>query len=295
MKHGSMLALFLLGLATTCVTQTKPLKVFISADMEGVGGVSTWDVQASAKGREYEEFRRLMTQEVNAAVEGAFDAGATDVLVADSHGDAQNIDIAVLDDRAQLIRAWPRPLEMMQGIDDSFSAVVFVGYHASEGQPGAVLAHTFTGSMAVKLNGTAVPEAGFNAAIAGDFGVPVVFVSGDQAIGQEARNLLGPIETVAVKQAIGFHAAKMMSPLRAQHLIRVGVKRAIERRGEIKPYRMTRPVRVEIRFKDPIMAELVSYLPFVQRPAGDTVVFSAKDMTEAVKLLAVISNLNVRP
>jgi D-amino peptidase len=294
-KRTLLAAFSLILLAITCTAQGKPLKVFISADMEGVDGVSTWDVQANAKGREYEEFRRLMTQEVNAAVAGAFDAGGTYILVADSHGDAQNIDPALLDGRAELIRAWPRPLGMMEGIDSSFAAAIFIGYHASEGTPGAVLSHTFTGTMAVRLNGTAVPEAGFNAAIAGDFGVPVVFVSGDQAIGDEAKRLLGPIETVAVKQAIGFHAAKMMSPQKAQELIRADVRKAIEGRGEIKPYRMTRPISLQIRFKDPITAELVSYLPAVQRPAGDTIVFSARDMIEASKFVEAISSLSIRP
>jgi D-amino peptidase len=149
--------------------------------------------------------------------------------------------------------------------------------------------------MAVKLNGIAVPEAGFNAAIAGDFGVPVVFVSGDQVIGNEATRLLGPIETVAVKQAIGFHAAVMISPEKAEQLIRGGVKRAIIRRGEIKPYRMTRPVSLEVRFKDPIAAELVSYLPEVQRPTGDTIVFSARNMTQASQFLEAISSISVKP
>jgi D-amino peptidase len=285
-------------LAFVCATsfaQSKPLKIFISADMEGVAGVSTWDVQASAKGREYEEFRRLMTLEVNAAVAGAYDAGATEVLVADSHGDAQNIDVTLLDKRAELIRAWPRPLAMMEGIDNSFAAVVFIGYHASEGTPGAVLAHTFTGRMAIKLNGVEVPEAGLNGAIAGDFGVPVVFLSGDQVIGEQARKLFGSIETVAVKQSIGYHAAKMMSPEKAQGLIRTGVTRAIQRRAEFKPYRVSHPVSVEIRFKDPIEAELVSYFPQSQRTSGDTVVFTARDMSEASRFVEAISNLSIRP
>jgi D-amino peptidase len=118
------------------------LKVFISADMEGTGGVSTWSKQAEAKGADYEKFRRLMTLEVNAAIEGAFDAGATEVLVSDSHGDGQNLDPEILDPRVRVGRAWPRPLGMMQGIDETFGAVVFVGFHASEGQADAILAHT---------------------------------------------------------------------------------------------------------------------------------------------------------
>src|SRR5262249_13027981 len=220
----------------SAVLGAETLKIYISADMEGIGGVSTWDVQAEPKGREYEKFRRLMTLEVNAAVDGAFDAGATEFLVADSHGDGQNIDVELLDKRARLIRASPRPLGMMQGIDSTFAAVIFVGYHAREGAADAVLAHTFSGRLAVKLNGVEVPEAGFNAAIAGDFGVPVVFLSGDQTIAQEARELLGATETVEVKHAIGFHSAEMLPPEESQRLIREGVRRGVERRAKIKPY-----------------------------------------------------------
>src|SRR6516162_5688797 len=271
--------------------QMEKRKVYISADMEGIGGVSTWDVQASAKGREYEQFRRLMTQEVNAAIQGAFDAGATEVLVSDSHGDAQNIDVELLDRRANLIRAWPRPLGMMQGIDSSFAAVIFIGYHAREGRANAVLAHTMEGDEVIKLNGVEVPEAGFNAAIAGDFGVPVVFLSGDQTIAQEARDLLGPIETAAVKHAIGFNAAEMMPPEESQRLIREGVKRGVERRTEIKPYKISHPVKLEIRFNETVIAELASYLPGVERPSGNTIVFTGRDMTEVSKFNAVVTSL----
>jgi D-amino peptidase len=291
MKRAISVFLFTFLAANLAAAQEKKLKVYISADMEGIGGVSTWSVQASAKGREYEQFRRLMTQEVNAAVAGAFDAGASEALVSDSHGDAQNIDVELLDKRARLVRAWPRPLGMMQGVDDSFAAVVFVGYHAAEGEANAVLSHTFTGRMAVKLNGTAVPEAGFNAAIAGDFVVPVVFLSGDQTICEDAKRLFGPIETAAVKQATGFYCATMMHPEEAQRLIRAGVKRGVERRGELKPYRESRPVKLEIEFEDTVYAELASYLPGVERPRGNTIIFPARDMVGASKFLEVVSNL----
>jgi D-amino peptidase len=282
--------LFLLT-AGSVHAQQKKLKVLISADMEGVGGVSTWDVQAGSKGREYEKFRRLMTQEVNAAIAGAADAGATEFLVADSHGDGQNIDVELLDKRARLIRAWPRPLGMMQGIDSTFAAAVFVGYHAREGAADAVLAHTFSGSMVVKLNGVEVPEAGFNAAIAGDFGVPVVFLSGDQTIAQEARELLGATETAEVKHAIGFHSAEMLPPEESQRLIREGVRRGVERRAKIKPYKISHPVRLEIRFNAVGTAELASYLPGVERMSGNTIVFTGRDMTEASKFIAVVTSL----
>jgi len=282
----------LLAFTSLSQAQSKKLKVYISADMEGIGGVSTWKVQAGSKGREYEKFRELMTAEVNAAIAGAFDAGATEILVSDSHGDAQNLDVERLDRRVQLIRAWPRPLGMMEGIDSTFDAVAFVGYHAAEGRENATLSHTMSGTEELKLNGTTVPEAGFNAAIAGDLGVPVVFLSGDQTIGEDAKRLFGAIETVAVKQAIGFYAARMMHPEEAQRLIRDGVKRGIERRGEIKPYRLSHPVKLEMRFNDIVSAELVSYLPGVERPRGNTIIFTGPDMGAVSRFHEAIGTLN---
>ena len=269
------------------------LKVLISADMEGVGGVSTWSVQAGSKGREYPQFRELMTKEVNAAIEGAFAAGATEVVVGDSHGDAQNIDVELLDKRVRLIRAWPRPLGMMQGIDASFGAVVFVGYHAAEGRGNAVLSHSFDGTIEVELDGVTVPEAGFNAAIAGDFGVPVVFLSGDQTICADAQKLLGPIETAVVKEATGFYSAEMIHPEEAQKRIREGVRRGVERRAEIKPYRIAHPVKLRIRFNSTVTAEVVAMLPGVERPAGNVIVFQGRDMVEVSKFFEAISNIRV--
>lgn len=285
-------AIFLLSAFVT--GQENKLKVYIAADMEGIGGVSTWDIQADAKGREYEKFRQLMTQEVNAAVAGAFDAGASEVLVSDSHGDAQNIDVEALDKRARLVRAWPRPLLMMQGIDGSFGAVVLIGYYASEGEFPAVLAHNLASQriMDIKYNGTTLPDAGLGAAIAGEYGVPVVFLSGDQTIAQEAKRLFGSIETVAVKQPIGFYAAAMMHPEMAQRLIREGVKRGVERRGELKPFRLAHPVKLEVTFKQTVNAEIVSYLPGVERSRGDTIEFTARDMNEASRFLSAVMFVN---
>jgi len=295
--HVLITLLTLLALVPTLhaahARQPKTLKVYISADMEGVSGVSTWKVQAQSGGREFEKFARLMTLEVNAAIAGAFDAGATDVLVSDSHGDAQNIDVELLDKRARLVRAWPRPLSMMQGIDETIGAVVFIGYHAGEDAPTAILSHTMLGDgFKIKLNGKLVPEGGFNAAIAGDFGVPVVFLSGDQTAGEELKRLLGPIETVAVKQAVGFHAATMLHPEEAQRLIREGVKRGIDRRASLAPYKVNHPVELELTLTQTVNAELAAYLPGVKRLSGNTVLFTAADMTEASKFLEAVTGLN---
>ncbi|HLW86661.1 MAG TPA: M55 family metallopeptidase [Candidatus Sulfotelmatobacter sp.] len=293
MRRVMGVCIFILLTASSAQAQQKKLKVLISADMEGVGGVSAWDVQADSKGREYEQFRRLMTLEVNAAIAGAADAGATEFLVVESHS-GWDIDMELLDKRARLIRGWPRPLDMVQGIDSTFDAVVFVGYHAREGAAEAVLAHTDTGTIVVKLNGVEVPEAGFNAAIAGDFGVPVVFLSGDQTACQEARALLGPIETAEVKHAIGFYSAEMLPPNESQRLIREGVRRGVERRAEIKPYKISHPVKLEIRFNDVVVAEVASYLPGVERPSGNTIAFTGRDMTEVSKFITAVEYLKVR-
>jgi len=286
-------AVILLAVSGVHAQQSK-LKVYISADMEGVAGLNSGKNQAAPGGREYEKFRQLMTREVNAAIAGAFDAGATEVLVSDSHGDAHNIDVELLDKRVRLVRGWPRPLDMMQGIDGSFDAVVFIGYHAGEGQPAAILSHTFDGRhiFEVKLNGQPVPEAGFNAAIAGEFSVPVVFLSGDQTIVSEAKRLFGPIEAIAVKEATGVFSAMMIHPEEAQRLIRTGVKRGVERRKELSAYKLARPVKLEITFKDVVTAELVSYLPEIERPRGNTIIFTGRNMIEVSRFLQAIAFLN---
>jgi D-amino peptidase len=290
-----VLTLFALAVSGLASGETAaPLKIYISADMEGVGGVSTWDKQSGPKGADYEKFRRLMTLEVNAAIAGAYDAGATEVLVSDSHWDGQNIDPELLDRRARMVRAWPRPLGMMQGIDDTFAAVAFVGYHASEGQANAILAHTESATrfFDVKLNGVTVPEAGINAAIAGEFGVPVVFLSGDQTIGQEAIRLLGPIETAAVKTAGGFFSGTMLHPEECQRLIRDGVSRGVARRRELKPYKLTRPVKLEVTFKRTVDAEITSYFKGVERPRGNAIIYTAPDMIDASRFFSAIGFLS---
>ena len=276
-------------LALALATQT-PLKVYISADMEGIGGVAT-RLQAAPSGSEYEKYRRLMTLEVNAAIEGAFDAGATEVLVGDSHGDAQNIDLELLDKRARLIRAWPRELGMVHGLDRTFAAVAFVGFHASEGQSPGILAHTFTGTIEVSLNGRKVPEGGFAGAIAGELGVPVVFVSGDQVIARELKALFGDIEAAIVKEAIGLNAGVMLPPEVSRQLIRAGIKRGIERRASIKPWKLDRPVTMSIRCEQPVLTEVLGLMHGTRRVDGQTVEFTGADMLEVARYFEVLHHI----
>lgn len=269
--------------APAAMEAPKNLKVFISIDMEGVAGVIHWE-DVSRSGQDYGLFRRLMTLEANAAVEGALAAGATEIVVRDAHGSARNILPDLLHPEAQLIRDWSGgPLSMMEGIDASFDAVVFIGYHARAGTPDAVLKHTMSGTLFdVILNGTRMPEAGINAAIAGHFGVPVVLIAGDTATCLETRGILGDIETAAVKEGIGT-AARMLHPQKAQDLIREKTEAALRRLGDFKPFRPKAPYTLEIVFTNENLAAKAAWVPGARRTAERAVAFTSNDFMEVLK------------
>lgn len=267
------------------------LKVYISADLEGVAGTVTPD-QLGPTGFEYGRAREWMTGEVLAAIQGARDAGATEILVSDSHGNGENILIDRIPADVRVVRSWPRPLMMMQGIDSTFDAAVFIGYHAATTNPRGVRAHTISSARlaAVVLNGTAMPESGINAAIAGQFGVPVVMISGDDAAVREAQALIGPMEGAEVKQYISFHAATTLTPEAAQQLIRAKVKAGVERRSSLRPFQLRPPLTLDVTFKSYRPAELLAFLPIVQRKDSHTVRYVAHDMVAISKFLEFITS-----
>ncbi|MGM0669760.1 MAG: M55 family metallopeptidase, partial [Gemmatimonadota bacterium] len=266
------------------------LKVYISADMEGVVGVVTGD-HLGPEGFEYQQAREWLTEEVNAAIRAAKAAGATEIMVSDSHGNGENILVDRLPADVLLVRSWPRPLMMMQGIDDTFDAVLFIGYHASTTNPRGVRAHTMSSGnlTGIRLNGIAVPEAAINSAIAGHFGVPVVMISGDDAIIEEARSLLGDVEGAILKEAYGFHSALTVMPEVAYSLIEEAVGKALGRLDDFRPYRLEAPIRVEVSFKNYLPAELLAYLSIVDRVDSHTIGFEGQDMLEVSRFLAFIS------
>jgi D-amino peptidase len=229
--------------------QPRGVKVFISVDMEGLAGVVAGS-DVSPSGADYPHFRAIMAGETNAAVDGAFRAGATEVLVRDSHGDKRNLLPADVDPRARLLRgASAGPKNMMEGIDSSFDAVVFIGYHAKAGTPNAILEHTSTGNVVdFAINGVSLPEGGYNALTAGLYGVPVVFAAGDRALVEQLRALLGSIGAVAVKEEIG-DASLGMSPKRAQDEIRAGVEQAIRNRSRARVYKLAPPYAMVLKVK----------------------------------------------
>lgn len=289
LKTLSLLLLLLFCFAATVNAQQR-MKIYISADMEGVVGVVTGE-QLGPTGFEYQRFRELMTQEVNAAIEGALAGGATEIVVSDSHGNGQNLLIEKLPRDILLVRSWPRPLGMMQGIDETFAGAVFIGYHSGTTNPEGVRAHTLSSARLadVKLNGLSVSEAGINAAIAGHFNVPVIMVSGDDVVVKETTALLGNIEGAVVKWASGFHSAKTIMPAASFDLIRDRVRKAVGRIKEFKPYKLTNPVKLEVRFKNYRPSEVLSYLSIVERADAHSIRFTGKDMIEVSKFLSFIN------
>jgi len=273
----------------TALAQQRPLKVYISADMEGVAGVVSPE-QLGPTGFEYARFREFMTAEVLAAIEGAREAGATEVLVSDSHGNGLNLLIDRLPADVRVVRSWPRPLGMMEGIDSSFAAAIFIGYHAATTNPAGVRAHTLSSAnyAGVSLNGVPVPEAGLNAAIAGHFGVPVALISGDDVAVEEARRLIGDVEAVVVKRAISFHAASTITPQAAQALIKERTRAALARRASLRPYRVTAPVRLDLTFKNYRPAEMLAYLPIVQRTDAHSIRYTGRTVLEISRFLQFV-------
>lgn len=266
------------------------MKLLISADMEGISGVVSVH-HISSGHQEYERFRRLMTVEVNAAIEGALAGGADEIVVNDSHGSMTNILIEELHPAAELISGSPKPLGMMQGIGAEVDAVFFVGYHASSGTGAAILEHTWASSSVfdVHLNGQAVGETGLNAALAGGYGVPVVLVTGDQAVVEEARALLGEIETVQVKHSITRVAARCLHPQVAQTRIREAAERALRPIGS--PFVLPSPITLRVTFQRALHADLAVMVPGSQRIDGRTVQWTGDDMPAVYGVFQAMTGL----
>ena len=267
------------------------LKIYISADMEGLTGAVTSE-QLGPDGFEYARFRQIMTDEVNAAIEGAREAGATEILVADSHGNGQNLLIDQLPEDVQVVRSWPRPLGMVQGIDETFDGVIFIGYHSSTTNPDGVRAHTTSSARlaAVRVNGTEMTEGSFNAAIAGHFGVPVIMISGDDAVVSEVQSVLGGIEGAVVKWAYSFHSARTLHPAAGRALIREKARAAVTRISEFSPYTPDTPIQFEVTFKNYRPTQILAYLPQVERIDSHSIRFVGDDMVDVSTFFTFMMN-----
>jgi D-amino peptidase len=263
------------------------VKILIAADMEGITGVVHWD-QVDSSHKEYERFRKLMTGDVNAAIEGAYEGGAEEVVVSDGHGGARNILVEEMDARARLNSGSPSPFAMIQGVDTGIDAAMFVGYHARMGSRNAILDHTWSSSCVanVWLNGQPVGEIGWNASVCGHYGVPVIMISGDQTACAEAVALLGTVETAEVKQARGRMAAECLPPEVARQKIREAAARAVRglRAGQAtEPLHLQAPLRLTLELVTSDMADRAAILPGAERLEGKRVEIMLDDAPTAYR------------
>jgi D-amino peptidase len=267
------------------------MRILISADMEGITGVVTWN-QVTPGHVEYPRFRRQMTADVNAAVRGALAGGAQDVFVTDGHWDGSNIVIEDLDPRAHLNTGSPSEFSMMQGIGESVDGVMFVGYHARQGTPRAVLDHTWSARcvQAVWINDALAGEYTLNAALAGQFDVPVLLVTGDVAACTQVSELISSIETVVVKSASGRFAADCQPPTVTQPLIEAAARQAARRlaaKTAPSPYKPQRPIRLAVQFQSSDMADRAVVMPGMSRD-GCKLSASLPDMVTAYRTFRTV-------
>lgn len=266
------------------------MDVVISVDMEGVAGVATRQ-QTRPGGRDYQLARALMTAEANAAIAGAFDGGATSVVVNDSHGPMDNLLGEQLDPRAEYVVGSPKPATMMQEVTPQTGVALFVGYHAGASDPAGVLAHTYNsvGFADVRLNGHSVTEAELNALMAAEQGVPVGLVTGDTAICAVAEKVLPGVVTVPVKTAIGYTAARSKHPVAARDAIRAGAQRAVAAAaaGALRVAPVPGELVLEVELRPHGAAELAARVPGAERLGARTVRRRVADSREMINVLVV--------
>jgi D-amino peptidase len=271
------------------------VRIFISVDMEGIGGITT--VRQTTRGTDdYAWARQLMTEEANAAIAGASDAGALTIVVSDSHGDMGNILPHELDPRAELIQGTPKlPWSMMTGIDEGFTGCVFLGYHAGSGTASAILDHTYTGWFAdVRVNGVSWNETHLNAALAGSFGVPLLFVSGDEECCNQATATLPWVKAFATKTAFASRTGRSKSPKTVQDAIRRLVAESIKQADRAQVWTPDGPFELEALLTTTALADMVSIAPGTERTSSRSVHYETDDIRMLYRMLLTWMNLGRR-
>lgn len=266
------------------------MRIFISVDIEGVAAVHA-AIQGRRGNRDYEVARGLMTKEADAAVKGAFDGGAKKVSVADSHGHMSNILAEGLDERARLVSGKPRPLSMIQGVDENHDGIILIGYHAAAANAG-IMAHTVSGMAfhSIEINGVRAGEPTLFAGHAAEIGVPLLAVSGDDCLAKEISEQFPSARRIVVKHALGAHAADSLSPGQSRELIRHSVATAVAR-AKSAPVEApcTSPLEVVVRFHKPLYADAAALLPIMERLDAHTACFSAESHAHAIGTISALS------
>ena len=256
------------------------MNIYISCDMEGTAGVCSWDqVDARKYTPDYFIYRKYMTAEVCAAIDGAREAGAQGICVNDSHGPMRNLILDGLPDDVRVVFGNRKPFSMVQNLDGGFGGVFFTGYHGAIGDADATLCHTYTPSVIydVRINGVRCSEATLNAALAGHFGVPVLLITGDRVTVEGAKAQMPWITGVVVKESIGNYAVDSMSPQAAQDAIKAGAMQALKNAANAKPFAFEPPITMEIDVTRIEQADYVSIIPGFERSAPRQVRFTNND------------------
>jgi D-amino peptidase len=285
--HAAAVLFSLSFVCLPCDAGAQAKKVYISVDMEGLSGVSG-DDQLSPGGAEYGRSRKLMAEDTNAAVRGALEAGATDILVNDSHGGQRNLLPEDLHPSARLISHSFKRHGMMEGLDETFDAVVFIGYHAKADTPRGLFAHTGSGVVRdVTINGTSVGEGGLNAALASWFGVPVVMVTGDDVAVQQVQEAAPGARGVVVKRAINVRAVELVPLAAAREAIQKTARESVAA-ARRTPAQRAAAYRVEMRFRTFVIPESATAFDGIEQTAPDAVAFTRKTMPDAYRLVRVL-------
>lgn len=268
------------------------MKLFLSTDFEGISGIVAWE-QIIEGNSEYEQGRRLLTNEVNAVITGALEAGVEEFVVNDSHHYMRNLHPQDLQGKAMLITGKHKPMYMMEGLDASFDGICFVGYHGSIGAEQAILSHTYNPGAIweVRLNGEIVGESAINALVAAYYSVPIIFISGDAVTVQEAQTIAPNAEKVIVKQSIGRFAAAHVHPQVACEMLQKGTTRAIRSLKEMHPPVFTKPVSLEVTFLVADMAEMALWIRGVERVGPRSITIQSEDFLELYRMFVTVVTL----
>jgi D-amino peptidase len=267
------------------------MKVYISTDFEGVAGIVDWD-QIMVGSHDYDMGRRLLLGELNAAIDGAIEAGATEFVVNDSHSSMRNLEPDLLHGQATLISGKHKPMYMMQGLDDSFDAIFFLGYHGSIGASQAILSHSYNprAIWEARINGQVVGESAINALVAQRYGVPIALVTGDQATAAEAREIRPAPHCVEVKRSISRYAAESLHPEMARERIREGARLSLSANRPIGAPEFASPITLELTFLTADMAEMAAWLHGVEPVAGQprAISYTSDDPLDAFRTFVTI-------
>jgi D-amino peptidase len=278
--------LVLVALAPAASAQ-RPPKIFISVDMEGIGGIGT-PAMTSPTGKDYALGRKLMTDEVNAVIGAILQRGPAEILVNDSHGDMQNLLNDQIDPRVLYNQGAVKPLGMVEGLDSTYAAAIFLGYHSRAGTPNGFIAHTGTGAVkGLWLNDIEVGEGELNAAYAGSVGVPVILAAGDSAFVEQFTRTV-KAEAVATKYANTPQSARLIHPQIVRERLVAATGRALGGRASAKPWVIAKPVKVRLRLADNLTPQILQAIPGVRQVDGFTVEFTAANMGDAYRLIRLM-------